>query len=254
ANISQGRNLAISQATGEVIASTDGGVRLDPGWLKHLVRALGDEDVDVASGFFVGEPSSAFESALGATTLPDLSDIDPEKFLPSSRSVAFRRRSWSSVGGYPEWLDYSEDLAFDLRLQEAGYRFKFVPEAMVRFPPRSSLSAFFHQYYLYARGDGKADLWRVRHTVRYGSYLLLAPALLLLGGAIAPLFWGLLLILGLTHLWAPFRRLIPRLSELGPFGRVEAILWVPIIRLTGDLAKMLGYPLGVWWRWRNRPR
>jgi hypothetical protein len=26
---------------------------------------------------------------------------------------------------------------------------------------------------------------------------------------------------------------------------------VPIIRLTGDVAKMIGYPVGVWWRLRH---
>ncbi len=253
ANISQGRNEAIGQAMGDVIASTDGGVRADPRWLEHLVGALRDEEVDVASGFFVADSGSAFQTALAATTYPDLSDVDPERFLPSSRSVAFRRRSWSEVGGYPEWLDYSEDLVFDLRLQGAGFRFKFVPDAVVRFAPRPSISAFVRQYYLYARGDGKADLWRSRHAARYASYLVLGPALLVLGGAITPWFWALLFMLALAHLWAPFRRLVPRMSELGPIQRVVAIFWVPVIRLAGDVAKMLGYPVGVWWRWRHRP-
>ena len=29
---------------------------------------------------------------------------------------------------------------------------------------------------------------------------------------------------------------------------------VPIIRIVGDVAKMVGYPVGLWWRWRNRRR
>ena len=37
-NISQGRNAAIAEASGEVIASTDAGVRLDPQWLEKLVE------------------------------------------------------------------------------------------------------------------------------------------------------------------------------------------------------------------------
>ena len=37
-NISQGRNAAIEAAIGEVIASTDAGVRLDPKWLEKLVE------------------------------------------------------------------------------------------------------------------------------------------------------------------------------------------------------------------------
>ena len=28
---------------------------------------------------------------------------------------------------------------------------------------------------------------------------------------------------------------------------------VPVIRVAGDIAKMIGYPVGVWWRLRNKP-
>jgi hypothetical protein len=35
--------------------------------------------------------------------------------------------------------------------------------------------------------------------------------------------------------------------------RVQAILWVPVIRVTGDVAKMLGYPVGWLWRLRRLP-
>jgi glycosyltransferase involved in cell wall biosynthesis len=36
ANISRGRNLAVKRSTGDVIASTDAGVRLEPDWLERL--------------------------------------------------------------------------------------------------------------------------------------------------------------------------------------------------------------------------
>jgi hypothetical protein len=35
--------------------------------------------------------------------------------------------------------------------------------------------------------------------------------------------------------------------------RLQAIFWVPIIQVTGDLAKMIGYPVGWWWRLRHLP-
>src|SRR5205085_4115204 len=89
-----------------------------------------------------------------------------------SRSVAFRKSAWAEVGGYPEWLDYSEDLVFDMSLRDVGKRFAFAPEARAYFRPRSTLRAFFLQYYRYARGDGKADLWRKRHAARYLTYCI----------------------------------------------------------------------------------
>ena len=249
ANIAAGRNAAIAAARGPLIASTDAGVRLDPGWLEALLAPF-DEPLppDVVSGFFLPDPRSTFEVALAATTLPALRDIRPATFLPSSRSVAYRKAAWEAVGGYPEWLDYCEDLVFDLRLRRAGFRFAFAPRAVALFRPRPSLEAFFRQYYRYARGDGKADLWRRRHAVRYGTYLVAVPALLALSLTVSP-WWALGYLAGALAMFrTPYRRLIGLWGGLGWEQRLAAIAWVPLIRLTGDVAKMLGYPVG--WAWR----
>src|SRR5207245_2398278 len=93
ANISEGRNEAIRMARYDIVAVTDAGVRLDPGWLEALVKPLQEQgsNADVASGFFVDDPHTPFERAMGATVLPAVEDIDPDSFLTSSRSVAFRK-------------------------------------------------------------------------------------------------------------------------------------------------------------------
>ncbi len=251
ANISQGRNAAVEAAAGAIIASTDAGVRLDPRWLERLVAPLeADSALNVVSGFFVPDPQTPFEMAMGATILPRAEEIDPAKFLPSSRSVAFRREAFMAVGGYPEWLDYCEDLILDLRLRAKFGRFGWAPEAAARFRPRGSLRAFFVQYYRYARGDGKADLWRRRHLIRYITYLVLGPFLLLMG-ALHRRWWWLLLAAGGAAMFSrPYRRLA-REYPLRVVLRVGG--WPPLIRVTGDVAKMVGYPVGLWWRWRNRP-
>src|SRR3954447_12257028 len=113
ASISAGRNAAIAATTAPLVAVTDAGVRLAPDWLAQLTQPFADQTVDVVAGFFRAAPQTPFEYALGAPTLPVEADIHPERFLPSSRSVAFRRAAWERVGGYPEWLDYGEDLVFD---------------------------------------------------------------------------------------------------------------------------------------------
>jgi glycosyltransferase involved in cell wall biosynthesis len=253
-NISQGRNAAIAVATGEIIASTDAGVRLSPNWLEELVKPFEENrELYVVSGFFAPDPQSVFETAMGATVLPVLADVNPEKFLPSSRSVAFRKEAWEQVGGYPEWLDYCEDLVFDFRLRELG-PFAFAPRAVAYFRPRKSLGAFFKQYYYYARGDGKADLWRVRHAIRYLTYLIAVPVIFLLGLWRTPFWWLLFLISAAVVFRTPYKRLWPMIKGYGFADKVKAILWVPIIRVTGDVAKMIGYPVGVLWRLLPPPR
>jgi glycosyltransferase involved in cell wall biosynthesis len=253
ANISQGRNTAISRAQSTLIAVTDAGVRLTHDWLAALVEPFERHlDTTAVAGFFVPDTQTPFEIAMGATVLPDRSDIDPDTFMPSSRSVAFRKSAWSKVGGYPEWLDYCEDLIFDLAIRDRFGPFYFAPNALVHFQPRTNARAFFLQYYRYARGDGKANLWPKRHAIRYLTYLVFLPGLLVLAATHSP-WWLLGLLLGgAAYVRTPYRRLTQALRGQPPGTRVYAYVLVPCIRLIGDVAKMIGYPAGRVWRLRHR--
>ncbi|MBN1886924.1 MAG: glycosyltransferase [Thermoflexales bacterium] len=285
ANISQGRNAAIQAANGEIIAVTDAGVWLEVTWLEELVTTLksqiANNKAPVVGGFFVpdaytryaverrnvsrpanGEgggtmplpetlnlkPETIFRVAMSATVLPQLADIKPATFMPSSRSVAFTQEAWQAVGGYPEWLDFCEDLVFDMALRERYGAFAFAPRAIAHFRPRGTLRAFFRQYYQYARGDGKAGLFFKRHMARYGTYLLAAPLILWAGAALSPWWWSLCLLSIPFMFFTPYKRLLKLWTGLPPVRKLEAALWIPLIRLSGDVAKMIGYPVGVAWR------
>jgi glycosyltransferase involved in cell wall biosynthesis len=256
ANISEGRNRAIERAQGDILAITDAGVALEPDWLEQITRPLlENSSLQVVGGFFQADAQTVFEAAMGATVLPLGDEIDAVTFLPSSRSIALRKSAWERVGGYPEWLDYCEDLIFDLRLKQFS-DFAFEPNALVYFRPRASLRSFFKQYYLYARGDGKADLWRLRHAMRYATYFVAAPAVALLGALVHPLLWALFLLGAAVYLYQPYRRLPRVLREAGctSLGQtLRAAALVPVIRVVGDLAKMIGYPAGWRWRLQNHP-
>ncbi len=247
-NIAAGRNRAIEATSGDVVACTDAGVRVDPCWLERIVAPFA-RGADVVMGFFVAAPQTIFERALAAATLPDLDEIHPERFLPSSRSVAFTRAAWERVGGYPEWLDYCEDVVFDQKLREAGLRFAWAPNAVVYFRPRPSLRAFFRQYYLYARGDGKANLWPWRHAVRYLTYLV-AP-LAAVAGFWYKRAWLAVALCASLYLYRPYRRLSRAIDGAPLQERLLAMAYVPVVRFVGDVAKMLGYPAGVRWRLRR---
>jgi glycosyltransferase involved in cell wall biosynthesis len=255
-NISEGRNTALQHASQPIVAITDAGVRLPDTWLNDITQPLRDNpSITVSAGFFRADPHTVFEVAMGATVLPLQDEIDPDTFLPSSRSVAVRRETALALGGYPEWLDYCEDLVFDLRLKATQPPFAFAPQATVAFRPRGSLRAFYKQYYLYARGDGKANLWRKRHLIRYGVYGVGLPLLLLLG-IVSPVFWGVLLLGGVVYCQSPLRRLphvMAHFSGRTPVAWLMALALIPVIRVLGDIAKMHGYPVGLAWRRRNQP-
>lgn len=250
-NISQGRNRAIEASSADIIAVTDAGVVLAPDWLENLIRPIAAGETAVVSGWFEPDPYTDFEVVMGATVLPTRSEIDAATFLPSSRSVAFSKTAWEEVDGYPEWLDYGEDLVFDRALREKYGPFPFESRAVVYFRPRGSLRAFFRQYYLYARGDGKANLWPERHLIRYITYLILLPFILRLIWRDKWPGW-LLLLLGIgAYSRRPAERLWENTWGWRPPSRLRAFALIPIIRLVGDIAKMMGYPVGLLWRYRK---
>ncbi|NOZ07181.1 MAG: glycosyltransferase [Chloroflexi bacterium] len=257
-NISAGRNVAIAASTGDIIAATDAGVRLAPDWLAEITAPFFEESdapPDFVSGIFLPDPQTTFEVALAATVLPTPEEFRRGRFLPSSRSVAFRREVWEAVGGYPEWMDYSEDVLFDLAVMRHGYRVVYAPRAVVHFRPRPGLLAYWRQYRNYAFGDGEGLLWPKRHLIRYATYLLAAPVLLRLALLRRTWVGWLGLAAGVAaYTSAPYRRLRPALPALPKVQRAYAILWVPLIRFWGDLAKMVGYPLGLPRGWKNRGR
>lgn len=246
-NISEGRNLAISRTASEIVLVTDAGTVAASDWIDRLVRPLErDSEIDLVAGFFEPEARSLWTEALAAATLPDAVEIDPEKFLPSSRSVAFRRRWFDEGFVYPEWLDYCEDLIFDLQLRRAGARQFTDMRAVVRFEPRGGPSAFFRQYYRYARGDGKAGLFVQRHLIRYATYLGATILLFrrrpfeLIAGALAGLFYVSKVARRLRRRRMGVRHPLPMVMAL---GALQIAL--------GDIAKMAGYPAGLFWRLRR---
>jgi glycosyltransferase involved in cell wall biosynthesis len=247
ANISTGRNQAIERAQHDLIAVTDAGTLLDPSWLEELVRAQSREGADVVSGFFEPAWSSWNERMFATLLMPVLDEVDPDKFLPSSRSLLVSRHAWRAAGGYPEWLDYCEDLVFDLALRRAGMEFVFQPASIAKWSARGTWRAYAKQYYRYARGDGKSGLWPRRHAMRYAAYTVGAVGLLAPVGALP----RLALAVGFAFYAAKFfRRAWTRRPEHW-HQMLRLLASVPAVVVVGDLAKMVGYPVGVVWRLRR---
>ncbi|HOQ30714.1 MAG TPA: glycosyltransferase, partial [Armatimonadota bacterium] len=159
-NRSVGRNAAIEAARNEIIAVTDAGSRADPDWLERITAPLrADPTVCMVGGYYRALARSPLQEAIAAATVVPPERVDPETFLPSSRSLAFRKEAWARVGGYPEWSDHNEDTIFALALRRAGCRMVFVPDAVVSWEPSPDLRRLFKQFYRYARGDAQAGLF-----------------------------------------------------------------------------------------------
>lgn len=239
ANIARGRNLAIAAATHDVIAVADADCRYDPEWLERLLEQL-EAGAEVSMGFYLPIADGFFQECMATVNLPMSADeIDPARFMPSARSVAFRREAIESVGHYPEWLDIGEDMWVNVRWRERGIDMRFAPEAVARWPLRPTVRATWRQYFRYAIGDGHAGMYPERHLLRYGVYGGLVAAV------ISRRWWPKLLVLAgaLAHARPPLERAWLRFPE--PRERTAAMIVVPALIAFLDTAKMSGYAVGL---------
>lgn len=155
-NIARGRNVAIRAATHPVIAVCDGGCRYDPRWLAALVGPMESQGASAVAGWYEADAHTPFERRVALATFPRLDRVDPARFLPSARSVAFLKTVWEEVGGYPENMRLTgEDTAFDESVLAAGYHFVFQPEAIAFWRPRKTFKAFWNYVKGYGFGDGE---------------------------------------------------------------------------------------------------
>jgi polysaccharide pyruvyl transferase CsaB len=186
ANISAGRNLAIREAAHELIACTDAGCLLDDKWLENLTLPFEEGEregaVDVVAGWTESAPVSGFPRLVSELFIPRRSSVQFESYLPSSRTIAFSRAAWRTVGGYPEWLTrWAEDTWFAIHLRNRCRRWVVQPAAVVRWGVRDSWKATAQQAWRYGFGDGEAGIGGPRyvHDVR-----LLVRAFVMATGAI----------------------------------------------------------------------
>ena len=143
ANVFEARNKGFSVANGELIASTDADIIVEPDWLIHLIAAFENEEIGAAygvimAGFFqnnwveridceIRNPKFEFSKML----LPPASE-----FLPhfSTGNVMLRKNVFKQVGEFdlPDTASVGfEDMDLSWRITLAGYKLRRAPDAIV---------------------------------------------------------------------------------------------------------------------------
>ena len=248
-NISTGRNYAIKNSQWDIIVVTDAGCIYDRDWFKKIIQPIssgGSELSSTAFGPWFEDKDSFLTFLIAAATIPSKNEFQKD-WLPSSRSIAFKKSLWSKVGGYPEWIPICEDIVFDLELKKIGARFEYIREPLVFWQPRKTLKKYFKQLYKYTKSDGHGKLWLNRQLIRYIVYAF--SAILLVVSFVISKFFLAVLFLGLFIYTKKF--LVRWLSFTEDFNiakRIIGVILMPFIIIFGDLAKMSGWPVGVYER------
>ncbi len=140
-------NRGAAMARGEVLVMLNNDTEAEPGWLEALCRALEahPEAGAAASKLLLFDRRDTLHAAgdiLGPGFMPanrgvwevDRGQYDHERWVfgACGGAAAYRRQVWEQLGGFDERLFmYLEDVDLAWRMQRAGWRTLFVPEARV---------------------------------------------------------------------------------------------------------------------------
>jgi len=243
----QGRNYAVEIVKTPIIAMTDAGCIPQKKWLARISEPFKYKNVEMVAGFYKMMGDSPMQMAakvfLGVTSRKfDVS------FLPSTRSIAFKKSLWESVGGFPENLpDTAEDTVFNEKVARTEAKIARVKNALVEWGMPDNLQVIITKMYNYAKGDAKSKLWITKskglmsHNIKLLSVFV--RYLLLVG-----LFWEVLIkqvspiwlisILLIYSFWA-FRKVYSEEENL------LAGVWGLILQYCGDFAVMAGFIAGL---------
>jgi glycosyltransferase involved in cell wall biosynthesis len=245
-NIAHGRNFAIRQSAGQVIVVTDAGCTFDENWLKSITEAFANKEnawSATAFGPWFELDDKMIVYAIASSTIPAKSEFK-KNWLPSSRSVAFQRHRWQTVGGYPEWVPFCEDVLLDLKLKRKDGYPVFVREPMVFWRPRTSIGKYLKQLFNYTRSEGHALINTTRQVIRFFVYgvslSLLVLSFLVSGYFIIPVLVGLPVYM--MKFWKRWNEFTRRKSFM---FRLVGYFVVACIVAFGDIAKMAGWIGGV---------
>ena len=185
------KNVAAASATGDALLFCDADDEVDPGWIDALVGELQNHEAaasrheierlnDARARRLHGDPAQ--QHGLSRYTNPPFLDH------AGGCGLGVRRGVFKALGGFDEDYAVLEDTDLCWRLQLAGHRLVFAPDAVVHVRYPATLSGAFRQaarygrynVYIYTRyrSRGMPRLPALPGLLRLGSLVLRSPQLL----------------------------------------------------------------------------
>jgi GT2 family glycosyltransferase len=145
-NISEARNLGITEAAGEIVAFIDDDAVPEPLWLWHLTAPFSEPNVAATGGYVIGRNGISFQwKARAIDRTGEASELDvkgdqpcvlhpqPDRAIKTEgTNMAVRRDLLAEMGGFdPSFRFYLDETDLNQRLADMGQATAIVPLAQV---------------------------------------------------------------------------------------------------------------------------
>jgi GT2 family glycosyltransferase len=169
--LSVARNVGASLADGEIVAYTDDDCVADQHWLRYLVQAMHDQNVEAIGGPNITPDSDGWIAKCVAASPGNPSHVmfdDRHAEHVPGCNMAFRRSTLLGIGGFdPQFRVAGDDVDVCWRLLDAGLSIGYAAGAMVWHHRRPSVKAYAKQQQGYGRSEA---LVHFKHPQRCGAF------------------------------------------------------------------------------------
>lgn len=248
--VAHGRNVSIELARNSIVALTDAGCIAKPDWLAKISEPFKSEEVGMVAGFYEMPYNNSLQRAMNLFHGITIKQYEPKSFLPSARSVAFRKAVWEEVGGFNENLTKaSEDTDYFYKLVKNNVKIVRVGKARVIWQETKSftLKDSINKFYQYAKGDAQAGIWwhptqklashNIKVVVVFIRYLI--GIILLIYSFSHPItIYALILGLLIYVIWA-YHKVYSQTKD------IHSGYWGILIQFMSDFAVMTGFLSGI---------
>lgn len=169
--LSVARNVGAELACGEILAYTDSDCEADPQWLRCLVQAMEDQQVEAIGGPNVTPLSSSWTACCVAASPGNPSHVmldDRHAEHVPGCNMAFKRSTLLGIGGFdPQFRQAGDDVDICWRFLDADLPIGYASGAMVWHHRRPSLTAYARQQKGYGRSEAMVHF---KHPQRCGAF------------------------------------------------------------------------------------
>ena len=248
----KGRNLAIEISKNEIIAMTDVGCLPRKNWLEKITIPLNNPNIDITAGLYVMSGESSMQKALSVFLGFPNSKLG-RNFLPTTRSIAFRKKAWEDVGGFTEHEENSaEDSEFNEKAIKTGLRYSRVKDAVVEWGIPDQFFEGIKTMADYAKWDARDGVWwnpvqklsshNIKVLTIFARYLIWL--ILLFYSLYKPFIAPVLILVTSIYLSWAFRK-VYFLAGLKDNQKISSGLWGIAIQIFSDIAIIWGFLRGI---------
>lgn len=248
-----GLNIALKEATGEIIIRVDGHTVIASDYVRQCVGALERTGADNVGGKMTATGTNLFAKAVALATSSRFGVggarfhySDKEELVDTVYMGAWYRSVFDTVGEFDEELVRNQDDEFNYRIRAAGGKILLCPKIKSCYTVRSSPKALWMQYYQYG-------FWKVRvlqKQPRQMSMRQFVPPLFVMALFISALFLFFLpaLAWGIPSLYLAVNVLLSFVLALQ--SRQKAAFFLPLAFIIIHLSYGIGFWHGLFYFWR----